>query len=85
MAVAVADEDVAIAREIIEDWEKLMQEPDGEERVRLKPDPGAGDLTPAFPHPAAAATRSVTYSMTAAPIMIVYASRTSTSETPRKP
>jgi hypothetical protein len=30
VAVAVADEDVAIAREIIEDWEKLMQEP-GEE------------------------------------------------------
>ncbi len=27
VAVAVADEDVAIAREIIEDWEKLMQEP----------------------------------------------------------
>ena len=30
VAVAVADEDVAIAREIIEDWEKLMNEP-GEE------------------------------------------------------
>ena len=28
VAVAVADEDVAIAREIIEDWEKLMREPD---------------------------------------------------------
>jgi hypothetical protein len=39
VAVAVPDEDVALAREIIEDWEKLMQEPDGEEEVRLKPDP----------------------------------------------
>jgi hypothetical protein len=26
VAVAVADEDVALAREIIEDWEKLMRE-----------------------------------------------------------
>ena len=26
VAVAVPDEDVALAREIIEDWEKLMQE-----------------------------------------------------------
>jgi hypothetical protein len=39
VAVAVPDEDVALAREIIEDWEKLMQEPDAEEEVRLKPDP----------------------------------------------
>jgi hypothetical protein len=31
VAVAVADEDVAIARAIIEDWEKLMREPAGEE------------------------------------------------------
>jgi hypothetical protein len=31
VAVAVADEDVAIAREIIEDWEKLMQKPGEEE------------------------------------------------------
>jgi Putative prokaryotic signal transducing protein len=31
VGVAVADEDVAIAREIIEDWEKLMQEPGEEE------------------------------------------------------
>ena len=32
VGVAVDDEDVAIAREIIEDWEKLMQEPgEGEE------------------------------------------------------
>ena len=31
VGVAVADEDVEIAREIIEDWEKLMQEPGGEE------------------------------------------------------
>jgi len=27
VGVAVDDEDVAIAREIIEDWERLMQEP----------------------------------------------------------
>jgi Putative prokaryotic signal transducing protein len=27
VAVAVADEDAALAREIIEDWEKLMREP----------------------------------------------------------
>ena len=31
VGVAVDDEDVAIAREIIEDWEKLMQEPGEEE------------------------------------------------------
>jgi hypothetical protein len=31
VGVAVADEDVEIAREIISDWEKLMSEPDGEE------------------------------------------------------
>ena len=32
VGVAVDDEDVAIAREIIEDWERLMQEPgEGEE------------------------------------------------------
>jgi hypothetical protein len=31
VGVAVDDEDVAVAREIIEDWEKLMQEPTGEE------------------------------------------------------
>jgi putative signal transducing protein len=31
VGVAVDDEDVEIAREIIEDWEKLMQEPTGEE------------------------------------------------------
>jgi hypothetical protein len=31
VGVAVDDEDVAIAREIIEDWEKLMQEPASEE------------------------------------------------------
>ena len=31
VGVAVADEDVEIAREIISDWEKLMMEPDGEE------------------------------------------------------
>ena len=31
VGVAVADEDVEIAREIISDWEKLMNEPDGEE------------------------------------------------------
>jgi putative signal transducing protein len=31
VGVAVADEDVEIAREIIEDWEKLMQEPGEEE------------------------------------------------------
>ena len=31
VGVAVDEEDVAIAREIIEDWEKLMQEPTGEE------------------------------------------------------
>lgn len=31
VAVAVPDEDVALASEIIEDWEKLMQEPTGEE------------------------------------------------------
>jgi hypothetical protein len=31
VGVAVDDEDVAIAREIIEDWERLMQEP-GEEQ-----------------------------------------------------
>jgi hypothetical protein len=31
VGVAVDDEDVAIAREIIEDWEKLMQEPTSEE------------------------------------------------------
>ena len=30
VGVAVEDDDVAIAREIIEDWERLMQEP-GEE------------------------------------------------------
>jgi putative signal transducing protein len=30
VAVAVADEDEEIAREIISDWEKLMSEPDGE-------------------------------------------------------
>ena len=31
VGVAVDDEDVAIAREIIEDWERLMQEPGQEE------------------------------------------------------
>ena len=31
VGVAVDDEDVAVAREIIEDWEKLMQEPGEEE------------------------------------------------------
>ena len=31
VGVAVADQDVEIAREIISDWEKLMSEPDGEE------------------------------------------------------
>jgi putative signal transducing protein len=31
VAVAVDDEDVAIAREVIEDWERLMQEPGEEE------------------------------------------------------
>jgi putative signal transducing protein len=31
VGVAVDDEDVEIAREIIEDWEKLMQEPGEEE------------------------------------------------------
>jgi Putative prokaryotic signal transducing protein len=31
VAVAVADEDVQIARAIIGDWEKLMQEPAGED------------------------------------------------------
>jgi putative signal transducing protein len=31
VGVAVADEDVEIAREIIEDWERLMQEPGEEE------------------------------------------------------
>ena len=31
VGVAVDDEDVAIAREIIEDWERLMQEPGKEE------------------------------------------------------
>jgi hypothetical protein len=31
VGVAVADEDVEIAREIISDWEKLMSEPAGEE------------------------------------------------------
>ena len=31
VGVAVDDEDVAIAREIIEDWERLMQEPGEEE------------------------------------------------------
>ena len=31
VGVAVDEEDVAIAREIIEDWEKLMQEPTSEE------------------------------------------------------
>ncbi len=31
VGVAVADEDVEVAREIIEDWEKLMQEPTDEE------------------------------------------------------
>ena len=33
VGVVVADEDVALAREIIEEWEKLMREPaqDGEE------------------------------------------------------
>jgi len=30
VAVAVADEDAEIAREIIEDWEKLLREPAGE-------------------------------------------------------
>jgi hypothetical protein len=33
VGVAVADEDVEIAREIISDWEKLMSEPDGEEEA----------------------------------------------------
>ena len=31
VGVAVADEDVEIAREIISDWEKLMQEPGAED------------------------------------------------------
>ena len=31
VGVAVDDEDVAVAREIIEDWERLMQEPGEEE------------------------------------------------------
>jgi hypothetical protein len=31
VGVAVADEDVEIAREIISEWEKLMSEPDGAE------------------------------------------------------
>ena len=31
VGVAVDDDDVAIAREIIEDWERLMQEPGEEE------------------------------------------------------
>jgi len=31
VGVAVADEDVAIAREIISEWEKLMREPGEEE------------------------------------------------------
>jgi hypothetical protein len=31
VGVVVGDDDVEIAREIIEDWEKLMQEPAGEE------------------------------------------------------
>ena len=31
VGVAVADEDVKIAREIISEWEKLMSEPDGAE------------------------------------------------------
>ncbi|HTJ18012.1 MAG TPA: DUF2007 domain-containing protein [Steroidobacteraceae bacterium] len=31
VGVAVDDEDVEIAREIIEDWERLMQEPGEEE------------------------------------------------------
>jgi hypothetical protein len=31
VAVAVDDEDVEIAREIISDWEKLMNEPDTDE------------------------------------------------------
>ena len=31
VGVAVDDEDVATAREIIEDWERLMQEPGEEE------------------------------------------------------
>jgi hypothetical protein len=31
VGVAVEDDDVAIAREIIEDWERLMQEPGEEE------------------------------------------------------
>jgi hypothetical protein len=31
VGVAVDDEDVAIAREIIEDWERLMQDPGEEE------------------------------------------------------
>jgi len=31
VGVAVDEEDVAIAREIIEDWERLMQEPGEEE------------------------------------------------------
>ena len=31
VGVAVDDEDVEIAREIIEDWERLMQEPTSEE------------------------------------------------------
>ena len=30
VGVAVADEDIEIAREIISDWEKLMQEPSAE-------------------------------------------------------
>jgi hypothetical protein len=37
VAVAVADEDVAIAREIIEDWEKLMNEPGEEEEGEEEP------------------------------------------------
>jgi hypothetical protein len=31
VGLAVDDEDVEIAREIIEDWERLMREPTGEE------------------------------------------------------
>ena len=31
VGVAVADEDVEIARQIISEWEKLMSEPDGAE------------------------------------------------------
>jgi hypothetical protein len=33
VGVAVDDEDVEIAREIIEDWERLMQEPGEEEET----------------------------------------------------